>query len=141
MTAVWIIAGALVVYMVYSYFIYKKRMGNFDPTKVGEHVTVLTDGTFDKKISDGVVLVDFWAAWCMPCRAVAPVIDELAIEMHPNAMVGKVDVDSNQQVARKLGIRSIPTLILFKNGKEVERFVGVKPKSTLKSAIEKHLKS
>ena len=90
----------------------------------------ITDATFDKIVlqSDKPVLVDFWAAWCGPCRMVGPIIDELSKEYDGKAVVGKVDVDNNQEFAAKYGVRNIPTVLLFKNGELVDRKVGVSPK-------------
>ena len=85
------------------------------------------------------VLVDFWATWCAPCRMIAPIIEALAEEFQGRIKVGKVNVDENSQLAIKYGIRAIPTLLLFKEGKVVEQMIGVQPKDTIKSIIEKHL--
>ena len=98
----------------------------------------ITDATFDKVVlqSDKPVLVDFWAAWCGPCRMVGPIIDELSNEYDGKAVVGKVDVDSNQEFAAKYGVRNIPTVLLFKNGELVDRKVGVSPKQVYVEAID-----
>lgn len=97
-----------------------------------------TDG-FDNAIENGVVLVDFWATWCPPCRIQAPILEDLAAEISHVATITKLDVDQNRPIASRFGVRSIPTLILFKDGKEVERYVGVQQKETLRAAIENHL--
>lgn len=90
----------------------------------------LTDESFQPEIESGaVVLVDFWAAWCGPCRAIAPIIDELAGEYDGRARIAKVDVDNNPRVALQYGIRSIPALLIFKGGKVVDTIVGAVPKS------------
>lgn len=103
-------------------------------------VTVL-DSTFKSEVLDSQtpVLVDFWATWCAPCRAIAPSLEELATQYKGKLKVAKVDVDSNQQVAQQFGIRSIPTLLMFKGGKVVEQLVGAAPKSKLEDTIKKAL--
>ena len=98
---------------------------------------VLTDSNFDEVINSGKpVLVDFWAAWCGPCRMVGPVIEEIATEYEGKAVVGKVDVDANQEFAAKYGVRNIPTVLVFQNGEVVGRQVGVAPKNTYTEAID-----
>jgi len=102
-----------------------------------EHVQEFTDANFETEVlgSDQPVLVDFWAEWCMPCRMLAPTIDQLAEEFDGKAKVGKLDTDANREVAVKYGIHAIPTVILFKNGEPVEKFVGLKSRDELASAI------
>ena len=89
----------------------------------------ITDATFDEVVlkSDKPVVVDFWAAWCGPCRMVGPIIEEVSVEYDGKAVVGKVDVDTNQEYAAKYGVRNIPTVLVFKNGEIVTRQVGVSP--------------
>ena len=101
----------------------------------------ITDATFDNIVlqSEKPVLVDFWAAWCGPCRMVGPIIDELSKDYDGKAIVGKVDVDSNQEFAAKYGVRNIPTVLLFKNGELVDRKVGVSPKQVYAQAIDSAL--
>ena len=95
----------------------------------------LTAENFDDTIKTGRALVDFWAGWCMPCKMVAPVIEELAEEFKDNVTVAKVDVDVNQDIAARYGVMSIPTVILFNDGEETKRFVGVQPKEKYVSAL------
>lgn len=98
----------------------------------------ITDATFQEVVlnSDKPVMVDFWAAWCGPCRMVGPIIEELSKEYDGKAVIGKVDVDANQEFAAKYGIRNIPTVLVFKNGEVVGRQVGVAQKNAYAEAIE-----
>ena len=98
----------------------------------------ITDATFEEIVlkSDKPVMVDFWAAWCGPCRMVGPVIDQISEEYAGKAVVGKVDVDANQEFAAKYGVRNIPTVLVFQNGEVVGRQVGVSPKNVYAEAID-----
>lgn len=100
-----------------------------------------TDSNFEDKVlnSGNVTVVDFWAQWCGPCRAIAPIIEELADEYAGTALVGKVDVDANQELAMQYSIRSIPTILILKDGEVVEKHVGAITKPALKSKIDMHL--
>ena len=99
----------------------------------------LTDQNFAETIGSGVALVDFWAPWCAPCMMQGPIVEQVAEKVDGRAKVAKVNVDEGQQVAGKYGVRSIPTLIVFKDGKPVQQFVGVQSETQLASAIEQAL--
>ena len=99
----------------------------------------ITDNNFEETVlkSDKPVMVDFWAAWCGPCRMVGPIIDELSEEYAGKAVIGKVDIDSNQQYAAQYGVRNIPTVLVFKNGELIDRKVGVSSKNDYAEALDK----
>ena len=102
-------------------------------------LVILQDATFDQEVlkSDIPVLVDFWAVWCGPCKAIAPTVEELAKQYKGKVKVAKMDVDEHQQVPQQYGIRSIPTLLLFKGGRVVDTIVGAVPRSKLEESLKK----
>jgi thioredoxin 1 len=101
----------------------------------------VSDTSFAAEIeqANGLVLVDFWAAWCGPCQIVAPILDQLAGEYAGKAKVAKVDVDANQRTAMRFNVRSIPSILFFKNGQHVDTVIGAVPKATLEGKIKQHL--
>ena len=107
----------------------------------GETVIHINEGTFDAEVlkSGQPALVDFWAPWCGPCRAIAPVLDELAEEYKGKVKVAKINVDENRKLAGDHGVMSIPTMILFKDGKVVDKLIGLVPKDRLKALMDKVL--
>jgi thioredoxin 1 len=94
---------------------------------------------FDTLTNEGLVLVDFWAPWCGPCKMISPILDELAIELQGKVEIVKVNVDENGEIAGKFGIMSIPTLLVFKDGEKVDTIIGFQPKDALKAKIEAHM--
>ncbi len=104
-------------------------------------ITQITDENFDEEIgsSEGLAIVDFWAEWCGPCRMVGPIIEELALEYSGKIKVGKLDVDSNRATAGRFNIRSIPSILYFKDGEMVDAVVGAYPKEYLEEKIQQHV--
>ena len=99
----------------------------------------LTEDIFESKIANGVTLVDFFATWCGPCKMLSPIVEEIAAESDGSFSVYKVDIDEAGDIAMDFGIMSVPTLIVFKNGEEAERMIGVQPKSAILDAVKKHV--
>ncbi len=108
---------------------------------MSNNMSHFTDASFDREVIQSAepVLVDFWAAWCMPCRFVAPVVEKIANDYKGKVKVGKVDVDSNPMIASQYGISSIPTILLYKGGQVVDGVIGAVPKEQLERLLNKHL--
>ncbi len=131
----YIIAAIVIGYILYNFIRVRKNM-NKPPS---ENLKILTDDNLNNIINSGVSLVDFWAEWCGPCKVQGPIINEIADELNGKANICKLDIDKNQTIAQKYGIQSIPTILIFKNGKSVEKLVGVKPKRILMNALQSHV--
>lgn len=108
---------------------------------MNEHTVVVTDATFDNEVGQakGLVVVDFWAEWCGPCRLIGPTLDALAKDYAGKAKVAKLDVDANQETSIKFNIRSIPAVLFFKDGKHVDTIVGANPRGAYEAKISQHL--
>lgn len=132
-----IIIGIIISVLVTLYILARLKMKNIPVVDDSDKILTLTDKNFQHQIKNKLVLVDFWASWCAPCRIMAPVLNEVADELAGNSHVGKVNIEQFQSLAQKFQVRSIPTLILFQNGKEINRFVGVKSKKFLIEQIQK----
>jgi thioredoxin 1 len=109
----------------------------------GNGVLEVTDGSFEQEVlkSEQVVMIDFWAAWCQPCKALAPIVDEVAELYTGKLKVMKMDVDKNTSTPNRYGVRGIPTLLVFKDGVVKEQIVGRVPKETIQKAVDKHIPS
>lgn len=130
-----IILISMIVTFVALRWIAMRKIKNTPLVADHEKILTLTDKNFQQQTKNRLVLVDFWAEWCAPCRMMAPILNEVVAELDGKAFVGKVDVQKYQELATKFKVRGIPTLILFKDGKEVNRFVGVKTKDFLLKQI------
>lgn len=128
-----VLVGAFLFLIVYS----RIKMKSIPLVADHKNILTLSDKNFQQLTKNRVVLVDFWAEWCAPCRMMAPVLNKVADELTGTTRVGKVNIEQHQSLAQKYKVRSIPTLILFKNGKEIDRFVGVKNKEFLMNKIQK----
>jgi thioredoxin 1 len=129
----------------------RSRQANFDArrrrashaggeTTSMSNAVAVTDATFEQEIEkhDGLAVVDFWATWCGPCRIIAPILDQLSVEYGGKVKVSKMDVDANIKTSSRFNVRSIPTLLFFKNGKVVDQIIGAVPKQMIQSKFEQH---
>jgi thioredoxin 1 len=126
-----IIIAIILAFMTSIYVMARIRMKNIPLVEDNDKILTLTDKNFQHQTKNKLVLVDFWAGWCVPCKMMAPVLNDVAEELTGTSHVGKVNIEQYQSLAQKYQVRSIPTMILFKNGREIDRFVGVKSKDFL----------
>ncbi len=132
-----IVIGVLITSFIIFRYIAMAKIKNTPLVADHANVLTLTEQNFTQQTKNKVVLVDFWATWCAPCRMMAPVLNDVASDLSGNSKVGKVNIEQFQSLAQKFKVRSIPTLILFKNGVEINRFVGIKSKEFLLKEIAK----
>lgn len=130
-----VIVGIVIFIFATLIFIAKRRLRNIPLVQDHKNVITLTEQNFQQQTKGKIMLVDFWAAWCGPCRVQAPVLNQVSEELTGNARVAKVNIEQQQKLAQKFKVRSIPTLIVMKNGVEIKRFVGVKTKDFLLQQI------
>jgi thioredoxin 1 len=135
MQTFWIIIGLLVTAFFIYIYVMQRKIKNSPMVPDHENIITLTAANFKHQTKNRVILIDFWAGWCAPCRMMAPVLNELAGELAGEAYIGKVDIEQHQSLAGKYNIRSIPTMIILKNGVEVNRVSGVKNKDFLLKQI------
>jgi thioredoxin 1 len=137
MTTVLILAGAAIVlfltFLIYNYY----KMKNTPEAKTSKKILQVNNKNFKHLTRTGTVLIDFWASWCAPCKLMTPILNEIAEKEDNGVIVGKVNVDQNRVLAKKYKIRSIPTMIVFQDGREVSRLVGVKSKRAVLKEIER----
>ncbi len=134
-----IVIGVLIGSLIVFRFVAMAKIKNTPMVADHENVLTLTEQNFQQQTKNKVVLVDFWATWCAPCRMMAPVLNDVASNLSGNSKVGKVNIEQFQSLAQKFKVRSIPTLILFKNGVEINRFVGIKSKEFLLKQLQQVL--
>ena len=138
MSTALIVVIALIAFLGTLYVLARRQMKNIPVVADSDMILTLTDKNFQHQTKNRLVLVDFWAGWCAPCRMMAPVLNEVATELEGSSHVGKVNIEQYQSLAQKFQVRNIPTMILFKNGKEINRFVGIKSKEFLLQQIIKN---
>ena len=136
MNTVLIVAGLLAFAFFILNILARRQMKKIPSVVDHEKILTLTDKNFQTLTRNKLVLVDFWASWCAPCRMMAPVLNDTAAELDGNTRIGKVNIEEFQSLAQKFRIRNIPTMVLFKNGVEVARFSGVKNKDFLLKQIQ-----
>ncbi len=134
----YILIGLILAVVFFAIYRYRSFMAGID-TPDSENLVIFTDKNIMEQTKNGIVLIDFWAEWCQPCKIQGPIVSQLAEEnTNKNVKIGKFNVEKNPKAGNTLGIKNIPTIIIFKSGKEVQRIVGLKNKKTLMATIESH---
>jgi thioredoxin 1 len=133
--ALMIISGLVGIFVIYTVYAFR-RLKNVPDVMSSDKIKILTDKNFEHQVRFGVSLVDFWASWCVPCKMMSPVLNELAEEINGRASICKLNVEQFQAAATRYAVRNIPTMVLFRNGKEINRFVGVRTKDFLLKQIK-----
>jgi len=136
MTIILIILGVVLLFIVLLVYNYKK-MNNMQELKTSNKIKILNNKNFKMQIRKGIVMVDFWASWCAPCKMMTPILNEIAEKESKRVQVAKVNVEYNQHLAKKFKVKNIPTLIIFQDGKEIKRIMGYKTKKVLMKEIDK----
>jgi len=131
-----LVIGILIILFSFYLYISFSKIKKTPLVADAEKIITLTESNFKKELNNKVILVDFWASWCVPCKMMAPILNEVSKELSENKYVGKVNIEEFQSLAQKYKVRNIPTFILFKNGVEVNRFIGAKTKDFLIKQIE-----
>jgi thioredoxin 1 len=137
MKSTMIVTIAIVAFAAIMFVLARIRLKNTPLVADNDKIVTLTDKNFQFQTKNKLILIDFWAAWCAPCRMMAPVLNDVASELPSDKFIGKVDIEKFQSLAQKFGVKSIPTLILLKDGKEINRFVGIKNKNYLLDQLNK----
>ena len=133
-----IITGLIILFFGVVMLIAQRKMKSMPAVADHEKIITITDKNFSQVTKNRTILIDFWASWCAPCRMMAPILNEVAGELNESSYVGKINIEQYQSLAQKFKVRNIPTLILLKNGVEVNRYIGLKNKDYLLDQMKHH---
>lgn len=139
MTFSMIVLAVMAVVFLFFLGLAKSSMAKTPMVADGEDIITITEDNFEEVVSNKTILVDFWAEWCAPCRLIAPILNELSEELSEGQAIGKINIENSPALAKRFNVRGIPTMIIFKNGVEVKRIVGVKTKSFLANEMKQQL--